>query len=216
MKVILLGAPGAGKGTQAKLIMERFGIPQISTGDMLRAAVKAGTPLGLQAKDIMAAGGLVSDDLIIALVKERITEADCAKGFLFDGFPRTIPQAEALLDAGVEIDHVIEIYVPDEEIVERISGRRVHEASGRIYHVVHSAPKVEGLDDETGEPLVQRPDDQEETVRKRLAIYHDQTEPLVSFYKNLQATKANAPKYSQINGVGSVDSIREQLFSVLS
>ncbi|MGN0921255.1 MAG: adenylate kinase [Cellvibrio sp.] len=216
MKVILLGAPGAGKGTQAKLIMERFGIPQISTGDMLRAAVKAGTPLGLQAKDIMAAGGLVSDDLIIALVKERITEADCAKGFLFDGFPRTIPQAEALLDADVEIDHVIEIYVPDEEIVERISGRRVHEASGRIYHVVHSAPKVEGLDDETGEPLVQRPDDQEETVRKRLAIYHDQTEPLVSFYKNLQATKANAPKYSQINGVGSVDSIREQLFSVLS
>lgn len=216
MKVILLGAPGAGKGTQAKLIMERFGIPQISTGDMLRAAVKAGTPLGLQAKDIMAAGGLVSDDLIIALVKERITEADCAKGFLFDGFPRTIPQAEALLDAGVEIDHVIEIYVPDEEIVERISGRRVHEASGRIYHVVHSAPKVEGLDDETGEPLVQRPDDQEETVRKRLAIYHDQTEPLVSFYKNLQVTKANAPKYSQINGVGSVDSIREQLFSVLS
>lgn len=216
MKVILLGAPGAGKGTQAKLIMERFGIPQISTGDMLRAAVKAGTPLGLQAKDIMAAGGLVSDDLIIALVKERITEADCANGFLFDGFPRTIPQAEALLEAGVEIDHVIEIYVPDEEIVQRISGRRVHEASGRIYHVIHSAPKVEGHDDETGEPLVQRPDDQEETVRKRLAIYHDQTEPLVNFYKNLEASSGTAPKYSQINGVGSVDSIREQLFSVLS
>jgi adenylate kinase len=217
MKVILLGAPGAGKGTQAKLIMDRFGIPQISTGDMLRAAVKAGTPLGVKAKDIMAAGGLVSDDLIIALVKERITEADCANGFLFDGFPRTIPQAEALQEAGVDIDHVIEIYVADEEIVKRISGRRVHEASGRIYHVIHSAPKQDGLDDETGEPLVQRPDDKEETVRKRLAIYHEQTEPLVEFYKNLGARgDANAPTYSQINGVGNVDDIRQQLFAVLS
>lgn len=215
MKVILLGAPGAGKGTQAKLIMDRFGIPQISTGDMLRAAVKAGTPLGLQAKDIMAAGGLVSDDLIIALVKERIAEADCAGGFLFDGFPRTIPQAEALQQAGVAIDHVIEIYVPDEEIVARISGRRVHEGSGRVYHVIHNAPKVADQDDVTGEALVQRADDQEETVRKRLAIYHDQTEPLVSFYKAVEANNG-AVKYSRIDGVGSVDSIREQLFSVLS
>lgn len=217
MRVILLGAPGAGKGTQAQLIMEKFGIPQISTGDMLRAAVKAGTPLGLQAKDIMAAGGLVSDDLIIALVKERITASDCANGFLFDGFPRTIPQAEALLDAGIQIDHVIEIDVADEEIVARLSGRRVHEASGRIYHVIHSAPKREGLDDVTGEPLVQRPDDAEETVRKRLAIYHQQTKPLVDFYKNLEASdKVQVPRYTRIDGVGSVDSIRQQLLEVLS
>lgn len=216
MRVILLGAPGAGKGTQAQLIMEKFGIPQISTGDMLRAAVKAGTPLGLQAKDIMAAGGLVSDDLIIALVKERITASDCANGFLFDGFPRTIPQAEALLDAGIHIDHVIEIDVADEEIVQRLSGRRVHEASGRIYHVIHNAPKQEGLDDATGEPLIQRPDDQEETVRKRLAIYHQQTKPLVGFYQALAASgKPNTPKYTRISGVGSVDTIREQLYSVL-
>lgn len=216
MRIILLGAPGAGKGTQAKLIMEKFGIPQISTGDMLRAAVKAGTSLGLQAKDIMASGGLVSDDLIIALVKERISSGDCANGFLFDGFPRTIPQAEALLDAGVNIDYVIEIDVPDEEIVERLSGRRVHEASGRVYHVIHNAPKREGLDDVTGEPLVQRPDDLEETVRKRLQVYHQQTKPLVGFYQNLaNQGNANAPKYSRISGVGSVDAIREQLFSVL-
>ncbi len=217
MKVILLGAPGAGKGTQAKLIMDEFGIPQISTGDMLRAAVKAGTPLGLKAKGIMAAGGLVSDDLIIALVKERITEDDCAKGFLFDGFPRTIPQAEALLEAGVAIDFVIEIDVKDEEIVHRLGGRRVHEASGRIYHVDYSPPKVQGQDDETGDALVQREDDQELTIRKRLAVYHDQTKPLVAFYSDLEA-EANglAVKYHCIPGVGSVDSIREKLFSVLS
>lgn len=216
MRVILLGAPGAGKGTQAQLIMEKFGIPQISTGDMLRAAVKAGTPLGLQARDVMASGGLVSDDLIIALVKERINAADCANGFLFDGFPRTIPQAEALVEAGIDIDHVIEIDVADEEIVSRLSGRRVHEASGRIYHIIHNAPKREGLDDVTGEPLVQRPDDAEETVRKRLAIYHQQTKPLVNFYKDLAATDPeNAPRYTRIDGVGTVDSIRQQLLAVL-
>ncbi|MBE8717216.1 adenylate kinase [Cellvibrio polysaccharolyticus] len=216
MRVILLGAPGAGKGTQAQLIMEKFGIPQISTGDMLRAAVKAGTPLGLQAKDIMASGGLVSDDLIIALVKERITAADCANGFLFDGFPRTIPQAEALQEAGVHIDHVIEIDVADEEIVARLSGRRVHEASGRIYHVIHNAPRREGLDDVTGEPLVQRPDDSEATVRKRLGVYHEQTKPLVNFYQSMAtAGDKNAPRYTRIDGVGSVDAIRQQLLTVL-
>jgi len=216
MRVILLGAPGAGKGTQAQLIMERFGIPQISTGDMLRAAVKAGTPLGLQAKDIMAAGGLVSDDLIIALVKERIVQSDCNNGFLFDGFPRTIPQAEALLDAGVAIDHVIEIDVADEEIVARLSGRRVHEASGRVYHIIHNAPKVAGHDDMTGEPLVQRPDDLEATVRKRLRVYHEQTKPLVGFYQKLVSEgKKNAPTYTRIDGVGSVDAIRKQLLSVV-
>ena len=196
--------------------MEKFGIPQISTGDMLRAAVKAGTPLGLQAKDIMAAGGLVPDDLIISLVKERISSGDCSNGFLFDGFPRTIPQAEAMLDAGVDIDHVIEIYVPDEEIVARLSGRRVHEASGRVYHVIHNAPKVPDHDDFTGEPLVQRPDDKEETVRKRLGVYHEQTEPLVDFYQNLAASgRSKAPKYTRISGIGSVDSIRQQLLTVL-
>ncbi len=216
MKVILLGAPGAGKGTQAKMIMEEFGIPQISTGDMLRSAVKAGTPLGMKAKDIMASGGLVPDDLIIALVKERISADDCAKGFLFDGFPRTIPQAEALLEAGIDIDHVIEINVSDEEIVKRLSGRRVHEASGRVYHVEHNPPKVPGRDDETGEELVLREDDQEDTVRKRLAVYHEQTKPLVEFYQSLaDAGAANAPKLTRISGVGSVDKIRQQLFSVL-
>ncbi|WP_339897806.1 adenylate kinase [uncultured Gilvimarinus sp.] len=216
MKVILLGAPGAGKGTQAKMIMDKFGIPQISTGDMLRAAVKAGTPLGLQAKDIMAAGGLVPDDLIIALVKERITADDCEKGFLFDGFPRTIPQAEALLDAGINIDHVIEIDVADEEIVARLSGRRVHEASGRVYHVEHNPPKNPGLDDETSETLVQREDDKEETVRKRLSVYHEQTKPLVEFYKALEAKGGDVPRFTRVAGVGSVDSIRSQLFSVLA
>jgi adenylate kinase len=216
MRVILLGAPGAGKGTQAQLIMEKFGIPQISTGDMLRAAVKAGTSLGLQAKDIMSAGGLVPDDLIISLVKERITSSDCTNGFLFDGFPRTIPQAQAMLDAAVDIDHVIEIHVPDEEIVARLSGRRVHEASGRVYHVIHNAPKVADHDDLTGEPLIQRPDDTEETVRKRLGVYHDQTEPLVGFYQRLAASgKTKVPKYTRISGIGSVDSIRQQLLTVL-
>lgn len=215
MRTILLGAPGAGKGTQAKFIMEKFGIPQISTGDMLRAAVKEGTALGLKVKDIMASGGLVSDDLIIALVKERIAAADCAKGFLFDGFPRTIPQAEALLEAGVDIDYVIEINVDDEEIVSRLSGRRVHEASGRVYHVEHNPPKQAGLDDETGDPLVQREDDLEETVRKRLAVYHDQTKPLVGFYQGLAEKGEKAPRYVRVEGVGSLDDIRAKVFAAL-
>ena len=215
MRVILLGAPGAGKGTQAQFITEKFAIPQISTGDMLRAAVKAGTELGLKAKSVMESGGLVSDDLIIALVKERIAQADCAKGFLFDGFPRTIPQAEALVSAGVELDHVVEIYVADEEIVQRIAGRRVHEASGRVYHVVYNPPKVEGKDDVTGDALIQRQDDTEETVRKRLHVYHDQTEPLVNFYKNLNAAQGK-PKYSKIEGVGSVNDITAKVLAALS
>lgn len=216
MKIILLGAPGAGKGTQAQLIMDKFGIPQISTGDMLRAAVKAGTPLGLQAKDIMAAGGLVPDDLIIALVKERIKSPDCANGFLFDGFPRTIPQAQALLDEGIQIDHVIEIDVTDEEIVSRLAGRRVHEPSGRVYHIEHQPPKEDGVDDITGEPLIQREDDREETVRKRLAVYHEQTKPLVNFYRDLEASgNPDAPKYTRVSGVGNIDDIRQQLEAVL-
>jgi adenylate kinase len=213
MRIILLGAPGAGKGTQAQFIMEKYSIPQISTGDMLRAAVKAGTPLGLQVKDIMATGGLVSDDLIIALVKERITDSDCENGFLFDGFPRTIPQAEALAEAGVDIDFVLEIAVEDEVIVKRLSGRRVHEASGRVYHVEHNAPKNAGLDDETGEPLVQREDDQEGTIRKRLAVYHEQTEPLVGFYKNFNGEVK--PTCANIEGVGSVDDIKDRVFALL-
>ena len=184
MRVILLGPPGAGKGTQAQFICEHYAIPQISTGDMLRAAVKAESELGLQVKEVMTSGGLVSDEIIIALVKERIKEADCVNGFLFDGFPRTIPQAEALQEAGVTIDKVLEIAVADEEIVSRMSGRRVHEASGRTYHVVNNPPKQEGVDDVTGEPLVQREDDQEDTVRKRLSVYHEQTKPLVNFYKS--------------------------------
>ncbi len=216
MKIILLGAPGAGKGTQAQLIMDKFGIPQISTGDMLRAAVKAGTPLGLQAKDIMAAGGLVPDDLIIALVKERIKAPDCANGFLFDGFPRTIPQAQALLDEGIQIDHVIEIDVDDEEIVSRLAGRRVHEPSGRVYHIQHQPPKEDGVDDITGEPLIQREDDREETVRKRLSVYHEQTKPLVNFYRDLEQNgHPEAPKYTRISGVGNIDEIRQQLEAVL-
>lgn len=217
MKLLLLGAPGAGKGTQAQAICEKYGIPQISTGDMLRAAVKAGTPLGLEAKAIMDAGGLVRDDIIIGLVKERIKEADCAKGFLFDGFPRTIPQAEAMRDAGVHLDFVIEIDVPDQEIIERMSGRRVHVASGRTYHVKFNPPKVEGKDDQTGEPLIQRDDDQEETVKKRLAIYHEQTSKLVGFYSQMaKSGDANAPKYLHIPGVGAVSEIRDQIFAGLT
>ncbi len=216
MKLILLGAPGAGKGTQANYIKEKFGIPQISTGDMLRAAIKAGTPLGLAAKKVMDAGNLVSDDIIINLVKERIKEADCANGFLFDGFPRTIPQAQAMKDAGIKIDYVVEIDVADKEIVQRMSGRRVHLASGRTYHEVFNPPKVPGKDDITGEDLVQRPDDAEDTVLKRLSVYHDQTKPLVEYYTAwLKSGDANAPKVLHIPGVGSVESIRDQVFRAL-
>lgn len=213
MRVILLGPPGAGKGTQAQFITEKFGIPQISTGDMLRAAVKAGSELGLKVKDIMATGGLVSDDIIIALVKERIAQSDCVNGFLFDGFPRTIPQAEALQSAGVDIDHVLEIAVADEEIVTRMSGRRTHEASGRTYHVVYNPPKEEGKDDLTGEALIQREDDKEDTVRNRLNVYHDQTKPLVAFYSGLEGD--NAPNYTRIDGVGSVDEITRRVLEAL-
>ena len=216
MKLILLGAPGAGKGTQAKYICEKFGIPQISTGDMLRAAVKAGTPLGLEAKKIMDAGGLVRDDIIIGLVKERITQADCNNGFLFDGFPRTIPQAEAMRDAGVTLDFVVEIDVPDANIVDRMSGRRVHLSSGRTYHVKYNPPKVEGKDDETGEELIQRDDDKEETVKKRLDVYHEQTEVLVGFYSQMAASgDATAPKYVRIDGTQSVDAVRDATLKAL-
>jgi len=214
MRVILLGAPGAGKGTQATFITKKFGIPQISTGDMLRAAVKAGTELGLKAKSVMDSGGLVSDDLIIGLIKDRLSQPDCANGCLFDGFPRTIPQAEALKNAGLAIDHVVEIKVDDEEIVQRISGRRVHEGSGRVYHTTFNPPKVAGVDDVTGEPLVQRKDDGEETVRHRLSVYHAQTEPLVEFYKKLQATDGT-PKFSSIEGVGSVEAITAKVNEAL-
>lgn len=214
MRLILLGAPGAGKGTQAQFICEKFAIPQISTGDMLRAAVKAETELGLKVKEVMASGGLVSDDIIIALVKERITEPDCANGFLFDGFPRTIPQAEAMIEAGVNLDYVVEIAVDDEEIVQRLSGRRVHEASGRVYHVQHNPPREPGKDDATGEPLIQREDDQEQTVRKRLDVYHEQTEPLVDFYQNLDTP--DAPRYVKVPGIGSVEEIRDAVFAALS
>jgi adenylate kinase len=214
MRVILLGAPGAGKGTQARFITEKFGIPQISTGDMLRAAVKAESPLGLQVKEVMASGGLVSDEIIIGLIKERIVAADCANGFLFDGFPRTIPQAEALREAGVEIDHVLEIAVQDEEIISRMSGRRVHPASGRTYHLQYNPPKVAGKDDETGEELIQREDDLEETVRKRLDVYHAQTLPLVGFYQDLEQT-AGKPKYSRVEGVGSVEEITAKVRAAL-
>ena len=215
MRVILLGAPGAGKGTQATFITKKFGIPQISTGDMLRAAVKAGTELGLKAKSVMDSGGLVSDDLIIGLIKDRLSQPDCANGCLFDGFPRTIPQAEALKNAGLAIDHVVEIKVDDEEIVKRISGRRVHEGSGRVYHTVFNPPKVEGKDDETGEGLVQRKDDVEETVRHRLSVYHAQTEPLVEFYKKLEE-KDGTPKFSSIPGVGSVENITAKVNEALA
>ena len=217
MRLILLGAPGAGKGTQATFICQKYGIPQISTGDMLRAAVKAGTPLGIEAKKVMDAGGLVSDDLIINLVKERISQADCAKGFLFDGFPRTIPQADAMKAAGVKLDYVLEIDVPFDAIIERMSGRRSHPASGRTYHIKFNAPKVDGKDDVTGEPLVQREDDKEETVKKRLDVYSAQTRPLVDYYSGWAKADANAaPKYRSISGTGSVDEIKERAFLALS
>ncbi len=216
MRLILLGGPGAGKGTQANYIKERYGIPQISTGDMLRAAVKAGTEMGLAAKKIMDAGGLVSDEIIIGLVKDRILEADCANGFLFDGFPRTIPQADAMKAAGVPIDAVVEIDVPDEEIVKRMSGRRVHVASGRTYHVVFNPPKADMKDDVTGEDLIQRDDDKEETVKKRLDVYHAQTEPLVKYYSDWgNSGAAGAPQYFKVSGVGSVDGIRDACFAAL-
>jgi adenylate kinase len=217
MRLILLGAPGAGKGTQATFICQKYGIPQISTGDMLRAAVKAGTPLGIEAKKVMDAGGLVSDELIINLVKDRIAQPDCTKGFLFDGFPRTIPQAEAMKAAGVKLDYVLEIDVPFEAIVERMSGRRSHPASGRTYHVKFNPPKVEGKDDVTGEPLVQRDDDKEETVNKRLEVYSAQTRPLVDYYsKWAQQDPAAAPKYRAISGTGSVEDITARAFEALS
>ena len=220
MRLILLGAPGAGKGTQAQFICEKFSIPQISTGDMLRAAVKAGTDLGIAAKKIMDAGGLVSDDIIIGLVKDRLTQPDCSKGYLFDGFPRTIPQAQAMKDAGVPIDYVLEIDVPFDAIIDRMSGRRVHPASGRTYHVKFNPPKVSGKDDVTGEALIQRDDDKEETVRKRLQVYNDQTRPLVEYYSSwaVQSSlsdKVKAPAYRKVNGTGSVDNITASIFAVL-
>ena len=220
MRLILLGAPGAGKGTQAQFICEKFAIPQISTGDMLRAAVKAGTELGIAAKKIMDAGGLVSDDIIIGLVKDRLTQPDCSKGYLFDGFPRTIPQAQAMKDAGVPIDYVLEIDVPFDAIIDRMSGRRVHPASGRTYHVTFNPPKVDGKDDVTGEALIQRDDDKEETVRKRLQVYNDQTRPLVEYY-SAWATQSNAtdkvkaPAYRKVSGTGNVDDITASIFAVL-
>jgi len=217
MKLILLGAPGAGKGTQATFICQKFGIPQISTGDMLRAAVKAGTPLGLEAKAVMDSGGLVSDGLIINLVKERLTQPDCANGFLFDGFPRTIPQADAMKAAGVQLDFVLEIDVPFDAIIERMSGRRSHAASGRTYHVKFNPPKVEGIDDVTGEPLIQREDDKEETVKKRLDVYSSLTRPLVAYYSEWARSDAQAaPKYRAISGTGSVDAITERVFQALA
>lgn len=217
MRIILLGGPGAGKGTQANYIKDKYDIPQISTGDMLRAAVKAGSPMGLAAKKVMDAGGLVSDEIILGLVKERITEADCKNGFLFDGFPRTIPQADSLKENGVEIDAVVEIDVDDSEIVKRMSGRRAHLASGRTYHVIYNPPKVEGKDDVTGEDLVQRDDDHEDTVRKRLEVYHEQTEPLIAYYSAwANSGEANSPKYVKVNGIGSVDEIREAIFAGLA
>jgi len=217
MRLILLGAPGAGKGTQAAFICKRFGIPQISTGDMLRAAVKAGTPLGLAAKKVMDSGSLVSDDIIIGLVKERITMADCERGFLFDGFPRTIVQADAMKAAGVNLDYVLEIDVPDSSIVERMSGRRVHTASGRTYHVRFNPPQAEGIDDVTGEPLIQRIDDEEETVKKRLAVYAAQTRPLVEYYQRWAASgDPAAPAYRRIDGTGSVEDITARALAALA
>ncbi len=217
MRLILLGGPGAGKGTQAGFIKEKFGIPQISTGDMLRAAIKAGSPMGLAAKTVMDLGSLVSDDIIIGMVKERLQHADCAKGFLFDGFPRTIPQAQAMRDAGIALDYVLEIDVPDNEIIMRMSGRRVHPASGRSYHVKFNPPKVDGRDDATGEALVTRDDDKEETVKKRLEVYRAQTRPLIKYYSDWANTGDKAaPKYRVISGVAPVDTIRDRAFAALS
>lgn len=216
MRLILLGGPGAGKGTQAKFITDHYEIPQISTGDMLRAAVKAGTKLGLEAKEIMESGGLVSDDIIVELVKERIAKPDCENGFLFDGFPRTIPQAEALRDSGIVLQYVVEIAVDDAEIIRRMSGRRVHPASGRSYHVEFNPPQRAGRDDVTGEPLVQRDDDREETVRKRLDVYHAQTKPLVKYYSDWEKSgDAAAPKYVRVDGIGGVDEVRDRIFAAL-
>lgn|SRR5690606_29131808 len=214
MRIILLGAPGAGKGTQAEFLKSLYGIPQISTGDMLRAAVKAGTPLGLQVKSVMESGGLVTDDIIISLIKDRIRESDCAGGFLFDGFPRTLPQAQALIDAGIAIDVVLEIDVPDDEIVRRLSGRRVHPESGRIYHIDNKPPKNAGFDDVTGEPLIQREDDKEATVRKRLEVYHAHTKPLVDFYKDY-SNREPSLRFLSISGVGNIDTINQTLVSLL-
>ena len=216
MRLILLGGPGAGKGTQANFIKDKYQIPQISTGDMLRAAIKAGSDLGKKAKGYMDSGGLVPDEVIIGLVKERIKEADCQKGFLFDGFPRTIPQADAMKDAGVALDGVVDINVPDAEIIKRMSGRRVHLASGRTYHITFNPPKEDGKDDVTGEALIQRDDDQEDTVRNRLDVYHAQTEPLIDYYKNWESSgESAAPKYIRIEGVGKVEEIRDQIYSAL-
>ena len=216
MRAILLGGPGAGKGTQANYIKEKYNIPQISTGDMLRAAVKAGTPLGVEAKKVMDSGGLVSDEIILGLIDERLQEDDCRNGYLFDGFPRTLAQADALKDKGVQVDAVVEIDVDDGEIIKRMGGRRVHLASGRTYHVVFNPPKEEGKDDETGEPLIQRDDDQEDTVRERLSVYHDQTEPLIDYYsKWADAGGDGAPRYVKINGIGKVDEIRDAIYAGL-
>lgn len=214
MRVILLGGPGSGKGTQSQFITEQYGIPQISTGDMLRAAVKAGTPLGLEAKKVMAAGGLVSDDIILGLIKERLANSDCANGFLLDGFPRTLPQAQGLADMGVDVDHVIEIAVDDEEIVRRMAGRRVHLDSGRTYHLVYNPPKQEGLDDVTGEALIQREDDKENIVRDRLTTYHTQTSPLISFYTD--AAKTSDVQFDTVEGVGSVQDITQKMLAALA
>ena len=216
MRLILLGAPGAGKGTQASFITEKYDIPQISTGDMLRAAVKAGTPLGIQAKQVMKTGGLVSDELIIGLIKDRLQDKDCGNGYLLDGFPRTIPQADAMQQNGIDIDYVVEISVDDKEIIKRMSGRRAHLASGRTYHIEYNPPQTQGIDDVSGEPLVQRDDDKEETVKHRLNVYHEQTEPLVIYYRSFsESEEENAPIYVKVEGVGNVNSIREEVLSAL-